>query len=349
VRAPRGQFLRFQRRGRAFVGIVAAVALLTSLPLADAVRLSREFGIDVAAIEPLKAGSVNSNFALTAKDGRRYFARLYEEQGRRGALAELSLVAALGDAGVPVVRCLQRADGAGVGDFGGKAFAVFPWIDGEILCQKRVTVAACRTLGAALARVHLTTPKIAPPSEGRFRVADLRERLDRVEQSGRAEFAADVALIRERLAHYEAERGKHEAPRGVIHSDLFRDNVLWTAGAEGRLSALLDFESACLGAFAYDIMVTIAAWCYGESFDLGLVEAFLTGYHAVRPIVGGEVAALKVEGAVGCLRFATTRITDFSLRAEPGAAPGRDYRRFLARLRAIEAGDLDACIASVLR
>ncbi|HXK17969.1 MAG TPA: homoserine kinase, partial [Polyangiaceae bacterium] len=269
------------------------MALLTSLPLADAARLVREFGLEISAIEPLSAGSVNSNFALTAVDGRRYFARLYEEQGREGALGELSLVAALGRAGVPVVQCLPRADGAGVGDFAGKAFAVFPWLDGEILCQGRVSVAACEKLGAALARVHLTTPEVARPSEGRFRIADLRERLARVEREGHTAYFDDIARIRERLLHYEAERLRQQAPRGVIHSDLFRDNVLWTK--QGELAALLDFESACDGAFAYDVMVTICAWCYGTSFDHALVEAFLRGYHAVRPIRGAEVAALEVE------------------------------------------------------
>jgi homoserine kinase type II len=155
-----------------------------------------------------------------------------------------------------------------------------------------------------------------------------------------------VALIRERLAHYEIARAQQAAPRGVIHSDLFRDNVLWAK--DGQLAALLDFESACEGAFAYDVMVTICAWCYSSRFETELVEAFLRGYHAVRPIQGAEVAALKVEGAVGCLRFATTRITDFSLRAAPGQPPVRDYRRFLARLSAIEAGDLDGCFARAL-
>ncbi len=95
-------------------------------------------------------------------------------------------------------------------------------------------------------------------------------------------------------------------------------------------------------------MVTICAWCYGSGFELNLVEALLRGYHAVRPLVGAEVAALKVEGAIGCLRFATTRITDFSLRAAPGQPPVRDYRRFLARLSAIEAGELDSTIARAL-
>jgi homoserine kinase type II len=174
----------------------------------------------------------------------------------------------------------------------------------------------------------------------------LRERLARVERDGHRTYFDDVRFIRERLAHYESERARQVAPRGVIHSDLFRDNVLWNG--QGELAALLDFESACEGAFAYDVMVTICAWCYGSRFEPELVEAFLRGYHAVRPILGAEIAALKVEGAVGCLRFATTRITDFSLRAAPGQPPLRDYRRFLARLSAIEAGDLDGCFARAL-
>jgi homoserine kinase type II len=314
--------------------------------LADAARLAREFGLEITSIEPLSAGSVNSNFALGASDGRRYFARLYEEQGKDGALAELELVTALGRAGVPVVQCLPRADGAGVGSFAGKSFAVFPWLDGEILCQKRVTESACERLGAALARVHLTTPLLARPPEGRFRITDLRQRLLRVEREEREEFFDDVARIREALADYELRRISQSAPRGVIHSDLFRDNVLWTR--DGQLLALLDFESACEGAFAYDIMVTICAWCYSDKFEAPLVEALLGGYHAVRPIMGSEVAALKVEGAVGCLRFATTRITDFSLRAPAGTPPVRDYRRFLARLAALEAGELDGCFARAL-
>jgi homoserine kinase type II len=241
---------------------------------------------------------------------------------------------------------LPRADGAGVGDFEGKAFAIFPWLDGEILCQGRVTQLACERLGAALARVHLTTALVAAPGEGRFRIVDMRERLARVEREGHRQYFEDVARIRERLAHYEAKRAQQGAPRGVIHSDLFRDNVLWRQ--DGELAALLDFESACEGAFAYDVMVTICAWCYSTRFEAELVEAFLRGYHAVRPIQPAEVAALAVEGAIGCLRFATTRITDFSLRAAPGQPPVRDYRRFLARLSAIEAGDLDVCFARAL-
>ncbi|HEX3773911.1 MAG TPA: homoserine kinase [Polyangiaceae bacterium] len=319
------------------------MALLTELGLDAAAALAAKFGLDLRAIEPLSVGSVNSNFRLTDRSGKSYFARLYEEQDHAGAAREHALVAALDDANVPVVRALCGTGGASLADFSGKAFAIFPWLDGEILCQGKVTVDACHRLGAALARIHLCSPRAPELPEGRFRVPDLRLRLARVKSSGRSALLPAVCEIEERLDHYEARRAR-TLELGICHGDLFRDNVLWQ---NGEILALLDFESASRGNFAYDLMVTALAWCYGSVFEPSLVEALFAGYHAVRPVPALEVAELKTEGAIGCLRFATTRLTDFSLRAADGEKPARDYRRFLERLRAIEAGALDSCIASL--
>src|SRR6187402_2551042 len=115
------------------------MALLTELSLASAAALAEVFKLELCKIEPLSAGSVNSNFRLTDRAGQVYFARLYEEQDHAGALREHAVVAVLDDAGVPVVRALRTKDGGSLADFEGKAFAVFPWVDGEILCQARVT------------------------------------------------------------------------------------------------------------------------------------------------------------------------------------------------------------------
>jgi homoserine kinase type II len=268
---------------------------------------------------------------------------LYEEQDHAGAAREHALVAALDDAGVPVVRGLRQKDGSSLADFEGKAFAVFPWVEGEILCQARVTASACRELGAALARVHLCSARAPALPAGRFRIPDLRERLERVEAAGRASLLAAVRTIRERLDHYEAHRATN-LEQGICHGDLFRDNVLWQGP---RLRALLDFESVCLNHFAYDLMVTALAWCYGSEFEPGLVQALFDGYRSVRPLPAAEVAALRSEGAIACLRFATTRLTDFSLRVPEGTPPVREFGRFLARMAAIESGKLDGCVASL--
>ena len=319
------------------------MAFLTELSLALAHPLAEQFNLDLRAIEALDAGSVNSNFRLTDRAGQVYFARLYEEQDHAGAAREHALVAALDDAGVPVVRGLSTREGGSLADFRGKAFAIFPWVEGEILCQGLVTTAACRELGAALARVHLCSARAPALEPGRFQIPDLRRRLEQVMASGRASLLPAVSTITERLDHYEATRST-DLPKGICHGDLFRDNVLWQGK---KLRALIDFESVCLNPFVYDLMVTVLAWCYGAEFERPLVQALFDGYRSVRPLSAAEVAALRREGAIACLRFASTRLTDFSLRVPDGATPGRDFRRFLARMSALENGALDSCIASL--
>jgi homoserine kinase type II len=268
------------------------------------------------------------------------FARIYEEQGPEGAERELALARDLARLGIPVAAPLERPGGELLGEHAGKPVALFEWIEGEILCQARVDEQACTRVGDALARVHQATSHISSPGGGRFRVADLQERLDRVEREAAEELCAAARALRSRLLHYAAMRDA-SLPCGLIHGDLFRDNVLWRGE---HIAALIDFESASEGPYAYDVAVTIHAWCYGSDFEPSLVRALLTGYHARRPFDARELAAFKTEAALAALRFAVTRITDYSMRVPLGAAPVRDYRRFVARLAAVEAGALDEAL-----
>jgi homoserine kinase type II len=313
----------------------------TELGLDTARAVGAEFGIEVATVESLSEGSVNSNFRLTDASGQRYFARIYEEQAAEGATSELQLLNELSREGVPTTRPLS-AGGSPLAFVSGKPFALYPWVDGDIVCQQRVTAAHCAAVGEALARLHASTSHVTRLAGGRFRIEDLLTRLDRIEQASPEH--RDAALhIRRRLRHYTARRNP-DIPSGVIHGDLFRDNVLWQGN---RIAALIDFESASHGSFAFDVMVTIHAWCYGDAFRPDLIDAMLAGYHAVRRFEPVELTALPVEGAIAALRFATTRITDFSMRTPPGQRPLRDYRRFLARLEALENGMLTPHLASL--
>jgi homoserine kinase type II len=310
------------------------MARLSELSFEQARALGAQFGLDVTALEALELGSVNSNFRFVAGDGAQYFARLYEEQALAGAQTEVRLLATLSAARVPVVDPLSTKSGERVVEHQGKPFAIFPWVSGDWLCLRNVTPEHCRSLGAALARVHVASKEVGSLPEGRFRPSDMLARLERVERDGHARLAPQIATIRERYAHYLPLRDA-SLPLGVCHGDLFRDNVLWQGP---RLSALLDFESAAWGNFPYDLMVTALAWCYRDALLPELVKALFSGYASVRSLSAAERAALPVEGALGCLRFAVSRITDFELRAAAGAPPARDFRRFLSRLQAIEDG-----------
>lgn len=318
------------------------MALLTPMTLDEARAIGSSYAVTVTSFEALAAGSVNSNFRLETAEHGRLFMRVYEEQGQDGARAELGLVRELAALGIPTPLPLARPDGAYTAEHRGRPVGVYPWVEGEILCQARVSATAVCKLGVALARLHLASTQVSRVPEGRFDVRSLLRRLDHVEATS-ATYAPEARRIRAKLEAYLA-RAATDLPRGLIHGDLFKDNVLWR-GEE--IAALIDFESASGGSFAYDLMVCVHAWCYAEAFRPELVSALLGGYSSVRPLTQHEARGLVDQGALAALRFATTRITDYSLRAAPGQPPVRDYRRFLARLDALEAGILEPALAAI--
>jgi homoserine kinase type II len=310
------------------------MAVLTHVTEDDTRTLLEAYGLGtLSRLEGIAGGSVNSNFALETAGGTVFF-RLYEERDRAGALLETAMLERLAGAGVPTPAPLRRLDGGLVSVVQGKPAALFPWRDGHMRCQAAVSPDDAYRVGAALARVHVAGVAEAL-DVGRFGFTDLMRRLDRIAASGDARFTGLVADLRTSLERTHAARDPG-IPRGLIHGDLFRDNVLWNEG--GEIAALLDFESACDGAYAYDLMVTVLSWCVGDDVDRVLASAMRTGYEGIRPLSEQEKRALHAEACFGALRFTVTRITDYAMRADPrGPRVVKDWRRFLRRFEILQA------------
>ncbi len=309
------------------------MAVLTAIDDDDARALCAAFGLPAPqGIEGIAGGSVNSNFAIRTTAGR-VFCRLYEERDFSGASREAAMLGRLAKAGVPTPAPLERVDGGSILVVRGKPAALFPWRDGNIRCQASVSLQDASRVGEALARVH-QAGRGEPAEASRFELPELLQRLDRIERSGHARFAPLVPGLRASLHAVQAARSP-SLPAGLMHGDLFRDNVLWDGSA---LSALLDFESACLGTYAYDLMVTVLSWCFGDELDPRLASAMRAGYETVRPLSGAEWQALHAEASFAALRFTVTRITDYAMRT--GAAGPRvvkDWERFMKRFEKLQA------------
>jgi len=294
----------------------------------------------------IEAGTVNTSYALELGSGR-YFLRLYEEQGPAGAEAEARLLLHLAAAGVPTPAPVRARDGVMVRTLAGKPAAIFPWVDGDMLCLRSVTPSAAHEVGVALGRMHLAgpaapAPGVPPLGEGRFGPADLVARCDRVATSRDALAREQAEPLREGMLAIAARR-RTDLPTGLVHGDLFRDNVLWQEGtgrscdshdtgsrSSPRIAALLDFESAHRGPFAYDIAVTILSWSFREAFDLDVARAIVSGYREIRELEESERDGLFAEAMFGSLRFTITRITDDAIRV------GKRWQRFVARRGALE-------------
>ncbi|HEX5657633.1 MAG TPA: homoserine kinase [Polyangiales bacterium] len=273
------------------------------------------------------AGTVNSNYFLESERGR-VFVRLYEQQDVDGVEYEWALLDHLVARGVPVP---PRIRGPKPGELrvGGRPVAVFELVKGQDLCQARVTPARLHDVGAALARASKAGEDFPIRRQGRFTLDELVKLHDKAEAAQRPELSAPLARLR--ALHAELSNAP-ALPQGVVHGDLFRDNVLWQGD---QLAALLDWESASDGIVIYDLAVTLLAWCCGDQLDWTLARALVQGYQSERAIREEEWAGLHWALRVGCLRFASTRLIDVYLKGT--YAPGyKSYARFLQRLDAIE-------------
>jgi homoserine kinase type II len=308
------------------------LALYTPLPLPAAQAVGQRFGKTVVAVTGIRGGSVNSGYRLDLDDGNRLFARIYEEQDEAGARRDVALARGLVKCGVPTPEPLLTPGGEGIVLLGDsaekKAVALVPWAAGEMRCQASVVPEDLHQVGVALAKFHAATPKLPATSPSRFDLEGLLGRCDTIANGPDEVLSSWADPLRAWLKEVSARRVT-ESPRGVIHGDVFRDNVLFDGP---RLTAILDFESASEGPFTFDLAVTLLAWCFGDDFEPKLARALLGGYQSVRKLDENERRGLFYEAHFGTLRFATTRITDYAMRAGDGTNVTKDYRRFLFRM-----------------
>jgi len=314
------------------------MATFTPISLADGARIASAHGLGgCREVIGVSAGTVNSNYFLETERGR-VFVRLYEQQEADGVAYEWALLEHLGERGVPVP---PRVKGPGPGELrvAGRPVAVFQAVAGEDLCQARVDAHRCQAVGAALARASKAGEDFPIVRQGRFGLPDVLRLLERASAENRAELAAPIARLR--ALHAELSERYPTLPQGVVHGDLFRDNVLWQ-GAD--IAALLDWESASHGTVIYDLAVTMLAWCCGDSLEWELARAMVRGYRTERELAAGEWEGLWWSMRLGCLRFATTRIIDVHLKGT--YPPGyKSFQRFLQRLDVVEEltpGELEA-------
>jgi homoserine kinase type II len=307
------------------------MALLTPLADDDARAALDAFGVTLERIQALPAhGTVNSNFRVRAS-GRDYFLRVNEGKRDEDVVAEAELVNRLREGGLPTPEMLRTRTGGWFARAHGKPVTLFPWIDGREAEPRPDRPETVEVVGRALALLHRAGAKLDAASLPRnhYSLDELERRLKSFAPDPR--FAEATGLLAEEL---ERARRSPEQPSGLIHQDLFPDNLL--IGARGKLIAVLDLEQATSGRFIYDLAVAATSWCWdGRAHRRDAIEAMLRAYALVRPLSSGERDALNGEARLAAARFTITRITDVFLPdgVDPDLRRRKDWRDFFARLR----------------
>jgi homoserine kinase type II len=147
---------------------------------------------------------------------------------------------------------------------------------------------------------------------------------DRVEPGLAAEIAGDLDALE--------QVWPSDLPTGVIHADLFPDNVFFLSG---ELSGLIDFYFACNDILAYDLAIGLCAWCFEQdgAFNVTKGRAMIEGYRAVRPLSDAEIAALPILARGAAMRFLLTRLYDWLNVPDDSFVTKKDPREYLRKLR----------------
>lgn len=274
-------------------------------------------------------GVSNSNYFLQTEKGT-FILTLYEMRVEVEDLPfYLGLMEHLAAAGIRCPTPVRARNGAVTGLLNGRAAALLTFLDGVSL--RRPTAVHCQQAGLALAELHQAGASFAGKRANALGPAGWRKLAD--DCVAEADSVADGlrALIEEELATLETA-WPAQLPQGVIHADLFPDNVLFV---NDRVSGIIDFYFACNDALAYDLAVTLNAWCFESdgAFNVTKGRALITGYQAKRALQAGEKDAFPVLCRGAALRFLLTRTYDWINRNPAALVRPKDPREFAKRLR----------------
>ena len=307
------------------------MAQFTRLGNAELAELSDVFEIGaVEVVHPISAGTINSNFEVHSERGR-WFVRINEGKSEGDVAWEARLIEALSTGGVTTPAPVAARDGRRYAPLPGtdKWVSVFPWRPGRHFGPDEITPEIASALGGALARLHLVGLDL-PTSWRRRSIYDHEHLVARYAGFATRDDPAlthAIAVLGDELAIAGAAgAARSRATSGIIHGDLFRDNVLWDSGS---LVAILDFEQASGGSLAYDLAVCINDWCWNGAVRIDAVAGLIAGYQRVRALTAADRDALPVEVRAAAARFTITRITDVYLAKVDN--PDKDFRAFLAR------------------
>jgi homoserine kinase type II len=284
---------------------------------------------EVLSCKGIAEGVENSNYLLGTARGN-FILTLYE---KRVAPADLPFFIALMDHlahhGVACPTPVRTRDGDALRQLCGRPAAIVTFLNG--MWPRRIDAYHCAGVGGALAGLHRAGTSFCMARPNDLSLAGWR-RLFAACQTRADELLAGLgAELADELAALEAA-WPEDLPRGVIHADLFPDNVFF----RGReVSGLIDFYFACTDAFAYDLAVCLNAWCFEPdgSFNVTKARQLVGHYRAARPLASAEIAALPLLARGSALRFLLTRLYDW-LNQMPGAlVRPKDPLEYLRKLR----------------
>jgi homoserine kinase type II len=286
---------------------------------------------ELLSYKGIAEGVENSNFLLHTTSGY-FILTLYEKRVAKGDLPFfLGLMTHLAGRGISCPQPLKTRGGETLSHLAGRPAAIINFLEG--VWPRKPNAAHCAGLGQALAKMHLAGRDFGMSRVNALSVSGWRplfeqaaSRADELQHGLRNFIGAE-------LDHLESDNvWPKNLPQGVIHADLFPDNVFFLGE---KVSGIIDFTFACNDMLSYDVAICLNAWCFESdcSFNVTKARAFLGAYGRERPLSQAEQDALPLLARGAALRFLLTRLVDFLNVPKGALVRPKDPLEYVRKLR----------------
>jgi homoserine kinase type II len=282
----------------------------------------------VVAFKGIAEGVENSNFLLQTERGS-YILTLYEKRVNRAELPFfLGLMGHLAGKGLACPTPIPGDDGKALRELCGRPAALISFLRG--LSVARPSPAHCAAVGRGMAEMHRAVGDFAMGRQNGLGLAGWHHLANACRDQAEAVRPGLMSMIDDELAWLDQAWPK-ALPAGVIHADLFPDNVFFMGET---LTGLIDFYFACNDFLAYDLVIAMNAWCFepDRSFNATKARRLTAGYQSVRPLEPAEIAAFPALARGAALRFLLTRLYDWVNQVEGALVRPKDPAEYVEKL-----------------
>lgn len=281
------------------------------------------------AFKGIAEGIENSNYFLQTDVGR-YILTLYERRASAEDLPYfLNLMDHLADAGIACPLPVKDKRGISLQKLNGKNACIISFLDGVSVSHP--TPDHCASVGVALANMHIAADSYPATRKNDLSLQGWKDLAGDVRDKADTIFDGLSLLIDDEIAYLEANWPR-DLPFGLIHADLFPDNILFTGD---KLTGIIDFYFACTDMLVYDLAICINAWCFDDShnFQTSHAKRMTEMYDITRALTPAEIKALPIVCRGAALRFLLTRTYDWLNPVSDALVSAKDPMDYVKRLK----------------
>ena len=284
---------------------------------------------EVLSFAGIAEGVENSNYLLRTTKAH-FILTLYEKRVDTKDLPFfIELMTHLSATGINCPLPVAARDGQILHEVAGRPCALFSFLDGTF--SHFPNQAKCHALGASLAELHIKAQGVSHHRANALGPASWTPLLHSIGSDANIVAEGMHQTITTRLEHILSD-WPSDLPHGIIHADLFPNNVLFVGD---KLTGLIDFYFACEDILAYDIGICLNSWCFEADgrFNITKSRALIQGYESVRRLSVAEKQALPVLAAGSAMRFFLTRLYDWIHTPKDALVSPKDPMEYWSILR----------------